>query len=201
MDEADDAYWTASLRVWSPALDAAALDLVRPFVRALELSKGAAFLETGEVPTRVATIRRGVVRELFVLPDGTERTRGFGVEGAFAGSLSDLLRAGPSRTRVVAEEDTRLLVAPWDVLRDAGTRHEGWRELLHRVTERLYLLKAEREVELLSMDAEARYAAFRARFPGLEARIAQRHVASYLGITPEHLSRLRARGRAAKAPT
>jgi CRP-like cAMP-binding protein len=63
------------------------------------------------------------------------------------------------------------------------------------VTERLYLLKSEREYELLALDAEQRYRAFQARYPGLEARVTQRHVASYLGITPEHLSRLRARAR------
>lgn len=51
----------------------------------------------------------------------------------------------------------------------------------------------EREFELLGLDAEARYRCFLERYPGLEASVSQRSVASYLGGTPEHLSRLRAR--------
>ena len=61
----------------------------------------------------------------------------------------------------------------------------------------MLLDKAEREYELLGLDAAARYALFAERFPGLEARVAARHVASYLGITGVHLSRLRRRRRAA----
>ena len=57
----------------------------------------------------------------------------------------------------------------------------------------LYLLKARREYELLALDAEARYAAFRARFARLEDQIQLKQVASYIGVTPEHLSRLRRR--------
>ena len=50
-----------------------------------------------------------------------------------------------------------------------------------------------REYELLALDAEARYLRFRARYAALEAAIPLRQVASYIGITPEHLSRLRRR--------
>lgn len=53
--------------------------------------------------------------------------------------------------------------------------------------------KAEREYEFLCLSAEERYAAFSARHRGLEARVSGRHIASFLGITPVHLSRLRAR--------
>ena len=81
-------------------------------------------------------------------------------------------------------------------LRALGDVDPAWRDFNERVMQVLYLQKAEREFELLGLDAEARYAAFAARFPGLEARVAARHVASYLGITPVHLSRLRKRRRA-----
>ena len=44
---------------------------------------------------------------------------------------------------------------------------------------------------VLALDAEARYLGFRDRFAAIESQIALRTVASYIGITPEHLSRLR----------
>jgi hypothetical protein len=72
-------------------------------------------------------------------------------------------------------------------------RSPAWAAFLARVTQQLYLIKSEREYELLALDAEARYQSFRAAYAALESAIALRHVASYVGITPEHLSRLRRR--------
>ena len=53
------------------------------------------------------------------------------------------------------------------------------------------MCKEQREAEFLLGDALTRYRNFRRRYPGLEARLAQYHVASYLGITPVALSRIR----------
>jgi CRP-like cAMP-binding protein len=186
---ADDlAWWRAGLAL----LPAADLARVEPHVRVRRLAAGAALLVAGDVATEVAVVRTGVVQEVFVLANGDERTRSFATEGDYAGSLSDLLRGGPARTAAIACTPSTLLVVAWPVITAAVAASAGWREMLARATERLYLQKSEREYELLALDAEARYRAFLARWPGLEARVAQRHVASYLGITPEHLSRIRA---------
>ena len=161
-----------------------------------ELPRGAYLLRAGELAGEVAVVVRGLLREHFVLADGVERTKAFVLEGGFTGSLADLLSGARSRAFIVAEEPSRLLVAPFSALRSLHERDPAWRRGHERYVESLFLQKAEREYELLGLDAEARYAAFARRFPGLEARIAARHVASYLGITPVHLSRLRRRRRA-----
>lgn len=194
--DVERALWAKSLRALAP-LDETELAPLSTRLVGLDLARGEYFLTAGKVPDRVGVIIKGVLREAFVRADGTERTRNFAVEGDFAGSLSDLLRSGPARTLVQAEEDARVLCLPWSLVQQAFASSPAFQALLHRITERLYLLKSEREYELLALDAEERYQAFRARYPGLEARVTQRHVASYLGITPEHLSRLRARARRA----
>ena len=191
LSEDDVAFWAATLRVLSP-LNVEELNAAQTSLRVLELVAGQAFLRVGERADRVAVVRSGIVRESFERASGQDRTRGFGVVGDFAGSLSDLLRGEPARTGVIAVTDTRLVVLPWERALSLATEFSGWRDLLHRATERLYLLKADREYELLALDARERYARFRARYPLLEAHVTQRHVASYVGITPEHLSRLRA---------
>jgi CRP-like cAMP-binding protein len=134
-----------------------------------------------------------MLREHFVTSNGIERTKAFVLEQQFTGSLADLLRGGPSRAFIVAEETTRLVVAPYSEMRSLANKHRAFRSFGVKVTERLLVAKAEREYELLSLDAAARYRAFAERYPGLEARVAAKHVASYLGITPVHLSRLRRR--------
>ena len=64
-----------------------------------------------------------------------------------------------------------------------------------RLLELAFLEKAQRENQLLGMAADQRYAVFAETFPGLEARVAAKHIASYLGITPVQLSRLRQKRR------
>jgi CRP-like cAMP-binding protein len=170
--------------------DLAALDggaRVRGFAR------GEAFLRAGDVAVDCGTVLSGVMREYYPLADGREVTRGFAGAGDGVGSLSDLLSGEAARSSVVAETAARIVVLPWAHLRDAAARLPAWARFLARVTERLYLAKAAREYELLALDAEARYLRFRARYAALEAEIPLRQAASYVGVTPEHLSRLRRR--------
>ena len=148
---------------------------------------------------QVAVVVHGLMREHFVMSDGTERTKAFVPEGHPTGSLADVLSAVPSRAFIVAEEPTRVLVANFADTLALAEHCEGFRRYGERLTQRVLLVKAEREYELLGLDAQARYQAFLSRYPGLEARVAARHVASYLGITPVHLSRLRRRRRSEHA--
>lgn len=183
-----------TLRAVAPLTDAEAaegLALVRP--RTLE--RGEHFLSAGARATELAVVARGLLREYFVLPRGVERAKAFAMEGELTGSLADLLSGEPSRAFITAEEPCVLLVSPFEAQRALAARWPAWAELSRRATERLLLRKAEREYELLGLDAEARYEALRARWPDLESRVAAQHVASYLGITPVHLSRLRRRRR------
>lgn len=187
---ADDlTWWRATLA----PLDRVELGRIEARVRVRRLAIGDAYLQVGDPAIDCGLIHDGLVRESFLFADGTERTRAFGGPGDFAGSLSDLLRGGAARCAVVACAPTTVLTVPWSAIEAAVATSPAWRALLATVTERLYLAKAEREYELLGLDAAARYARFRDRFGHLDGVIAQRHVASYLGITPEHLSRLRAK--------
>lgn len=162
------------------------------------LAKGAHLLRAGVRATELAVVVEGLLREYFLLRDGSERTKAFICEGRVSGSLADLLSPSPSRAFIVADEPTRLLVMPYAAMQSLARESPAWERLGRAGLEQLLLQKAAREWELLGLDAGERYAAFRTRYPGLEARVLGRHVASYLGITAVHLSRLRRR-RARKA--
>jgi CRP-like cAMP-binding protein len=155
--------------------------------------RGASFLEAGDRAVDCGIVLAGVMREYYPLADGREANRNFAGPGDGVGSLSDLISGEPSKSSVMAETDARIVVFPWGVLHDAAQRMPAWNRFVASITERLYVAKARREYELLALDAEARYVQFRKRFAALENDIALRQVASYVGITPEHLSRLRRR--------
>ncbi len=157
------------------------------------LPRGAVLLRAGEAATRTGFVLAGALREYWILEDGSERTRSFNLPGDFAGSLSDLLEARPSRIWVTAERDSVVLAADWATLRQLSDTDPAWGRLSRAVAEQLYLRKVEREYELLALDAAARYRRTLERWPTLEQLFSQRDIASYIGITPVHLSRLRGR--------
>jgi CRP-like cAMP-binding protein len=66
-----------------------------------------------------------------------------------------------------------------------------WTGFLLRFVEKGFIIKEKRERDLLLLDAETRYRNFLEEFPGMEKRIKQTIIASYLGIQPESLSRIR----------
>jgi CRP-like cAMP-binding protein len=172
-------------------MEASDLELLLGFAEERSLRAGEFFLHEGDVAYEVAVIVKGVLREYYTLADGRERTRGFAREGEMAGSLADLLLQTPALSSSVAVTPLRIVVVPWARIGEVRYAHPAWNRFSFRVLEHFYLSKARREYELLALDAAGRYDAFRQAFPGLEDRVKQADIASYLGISPEHLSRLR----------
>lgn len=156
-----------------------------------ELDAGEHFLHQGDHARFFALVSRGIVREYYLSSEGDEFTRTFCPPGSATGSLHDLLSGEPAITSIQALEPTRLLRVAYAHFEEGCTRFPAWHQVARRHAEALFVLKVRREYELLTMPARQRYAAFRQRLGALEERIPQRHIASHLGITPEHLSRVR----------
>lgn len=78
-----------------------------------------------------------------------------------------------------------------DTFESLYKRHRCWETLGRKLAEGLYIKKEMKERLLLMNTAEERYLQFLKEFPGLEKRVPQYHIASYLGITPVSLSRIR----------
>lgn len=176
-------------------LSAATRTRLDRLARKRSLSEGDALFDVGDEVTVSALVEQGVMREVYVDSNGEERTRGFSFEGDFAGAWSDVLAKRPSRTRVEALSEVKLRVYSVEALRALEATSPDLQRAFRRVAELLYVRKSDREFELLTMDAAERYTALLKAAPGIEERVQLRHIASYLGITPVHLSRLRRRAR------
>ena len=138
-------------------------------------------------------INRGLVRELYVGAAGREHTRAFLAEGGFTGSLVDLISQKPAITWIQALEPTETLAFSYDEFTQLCGQHPSLQFVARRFVEELYVRKVTREHELLAMSARQRYEQWRLVGRALDARIRRRDLASYLGVTPEHLSRLSSR--------
>lgn len=180
------------LRVFAEPTEGA-VDALVQHAHVRHYGRGDYLLRGGERATHVMAVLEGLLREHYVDAHGVEHTRSFVREGEVSGSLVDLLSGRPAMTYVEALEPTRALVFPYDALDALSAEHPSLTEVLRRSAEALAVRKTRREHELLTKSADERYATWCAEHRELDARVSRKLVASYLGITPEHLSRLRAR--------
>ena len=180
----------AALGALAP-VDASSLERALGDFTPLELLAGEHLLVAGQRATRLAFIEKGLVREYYVSAAGEEHVRTFCAEGTFTGSLYDLLSGEGAITHIEALEPSRLWVADWADFQARCEREPAWYVAGRRIAEALYRRKVVREHQMLALTAKERLVALRRELPSLERRVKARHVASYLGITPEHLSRIR----------
>lgn len=157
------------------------------------LKKGEYFLRAGELSNELAFVNAGLLRFFYQAEDGKEFNKSFIAENEFAAAYSAYLIKQPARFSIQALESSYLLVCSLDSVTTLFDQHRCWERLGRILVEQLYIKKELREAEFLLDDAEARYHNFQKKYPGLEDRLAQYHIASYLGITPVALSRIRQR--------
>lgn len=155
-------------------------------------SKGEIFLAAGERARMAGLVITGVLGEFYLLPDGTRKAKWLARPGGVFGSLEDLVREGPSRTHIEALSDGVVLSMPYAKLREMALRETFWTVFFVSMVESLYRQKSEREYSLLMLDAAARYEWFLEQFGNMAGLLSQEIVASYLGISAVHLSRVRA---------
>jgi CRP-like cAMP-binding protein len=159
--------------------------------RIITLEKGEYFLMAGDVPEYIGFVRSGLLRLFYIDMDGNEANKHFCVENTLAISYSGFLLREESKFFIQALEDTRLLAIDHQTYLDLLDGHVCWQIVARKLAELLFILKEKREGELLMHNAQERYEQFLRDYPDLERRLSQYHIASYLGITPESLSRIR----------
>jgi CRP-like cAMP-binding protein len=155
------------------------------------LKKGSFLQRAGEVPQYGAFVARGCLRSYMIDEDGKEHILRFAPESWWIGDLTVLARGGSSMYFIDAIEES-------DVLLNDRQSHRMMMERIPGAAadfqKSLAVQAAENDKRLvasLSTSAEERYLAFLKRYPSIALRVPQHMLASYLGISPETLSRVR----------
>jgi CRP-like cAMP-binding protein len=158
------------------------------------LAKGEPLVRLGEAEHRVAFLHSGIVRYHLVHPEtGEDVTKDFSFGPQFSMSYGSLVREQPARVAVTAVADCVVTLWPARAWLDAVDSSLEWQRLGRKFAERLYVRKEDREIAFLIQSADERYDALLAGFPPEVEQIPQHLLASYVGITPESLSRLKKR--------
>jgi CRP-like cAMP-binding protein len=172
-------------------------DLVDTFIakgRRTLLSKGEPLVRLGEAEHRVAFLHSGIVRYHVIHPEtGDDVTKDFSFAPQFSMSFGSLVREQPARVSVSAVQDCAVTLWPGRVWLEAMNGDIEWQKLGRKFAERLYVRKEDRELAFLLQSADERYDALLAGFPPEADQIPQHFLASYVGVAPESLSRLKKR--------
>lgn len=185
--------WVTEFERFVRQLPAEEADRGRRLFRPVRVERGELFVRQGDPPSRVALVEHGLFRLFGTDESGNERTLAFRSEGELVCAYSAALRQEPSRIAIEALEPSEVLVAERPAYDTMVAENAGWQRLMAQQTEALYLRLDQRQRELLLDDASTRYQRFVADHGALASRLTQRHIASYVGITPEALSRIRRR--------
>lgn len=159
------------------------------------LGKGAFFSQPGHQATRFAVVLSGLLRHYYVGADGKESVKAFRGPMELSGPYAEILQRKPSRTFIEALTATELFVFEVAEVDAAAEDSLELQRLVRRFVEVQFVGKEQREYEFLMLSAEERYRQFCASLPELLQHIPQHQIASYIGITPVALSRIRARSR------
>lgn len=155
------------------------------------IQKGNYFISEGQIPRKMAFIIKGLLRYVYTHENGNEFTKNIIAEKNFVSSYSAMIYDTPSYFSVEALEDTEIFEIDYADWLGIKEKNPFWNVFLVQVLEKAFCVKEKRERELLLLDAEKRYEIFITEFPNIENRVSQQIIASYLGIQPESLSRLK----------
>lgn len=163
--------------------------LSRMKVRVIE--RGAAFCRMGDVHHEIGILLSGLARVFAISGDGEEVTLDFVFPVDLIAAVDAATAETPSQVTIEMLETSSVAVWPFEIRKEAARRHPDWIDFNRIELENLFRRKNRYARALQTQDAATRYRDWVDGHPGAANRIPQYLIASYLGITPQSLSRIR----------
>lgn len=159
-----------------------------------EFPKKSIFLKNGAIENYISFIEQGGVR-LFIPKEDEEKeiTFGFCLQGEFISAYDSFLTQTPTLYQLETLMDTTLWSISYTDLQDVYKTTKIGNTIGRFASERLFLIKSKREQSLLNETAEQRYINLFEDRPEIIKLIPLKYIASYIGVTPQALSRIRKR--------
>ena len=174
------------------ALSARAEQAWASLLRPRQYRKEESFIRAGTVPTTFAFVVKGLFSQHYAGPQGRMIIKYFFQENRIAASVSATLLEQPSQFTITAIEDSTVLEYEFWAFRALVSQFADIAAFYIRYMELHWIIEKEpAEVAFRHDDAVKRYRDFISREPLLQTRLKQHHIAAWLGITPESLSRIR----------
>ena len=162
-----------------------------PLFEALEVKKNEELFRQGDIVRWVYYVEKGCLRQYYINNNGEERTIYFKTEGGWASELVSFLDNAPTELNLQALEDTKLHIINRKNWTYAVTQIPAMTMGFIRAQQDTNYMLKKRLAEATVETPKEKYLRFIKEEPGLLQRIPLYHIAAYLAMTPETLSRIR----------
>jgi CRP-like cAMP-binding protein len=176
-----------------PGLQQHEFELIIPHLFSKSYAKGELILRENEVCDKIFFLNKGFVRMYYIDSNGNEINYRFTDSGNFFVDFQSFLTKKPSRFYWEAMQKSEVITISYQVTQEIYKTSDTWNIFGRLMAERVYLQLNERVEMLLFMQPEERYTQMLQKYPDIINQVPQLHIASYLGIKPETLSRIRKR--------
>ena len=156
----------------------------------MKFQKGDTILEEGKVCRALYFVEKGMVRQYYY-KNKKDVTEHFSFEGRIVFCIESFLKQEPSRLIVEALENTILYAIPYDDLHDLMARNQEMEMLYRKILEHVAISSQEHADSQRFENAAERYDRLLREKPEIILRAPMVHIASFLQMTPETLSRVR----------
>lgn len=167
------------------------LEMVKGVCRIKKLRKKQYLLQEGDIWRYNAFVLSGFLRTYSVDEKGQEHYIQFSVEDWWAGDRESYIDEKPAKLNIDAFEDSEVLLISKDDFDMLLNKIPAFCMFMRNLLERSLIVLRNRVNSNISYTAEEKYSDFLKTYPSLSNRIPQHMIASFLGITPETLSRVR----------
>jgi CRP/FNR family transcriptional regulator, anaerobic regulatory protein len=171
-------------------LDEAERNAIQPLLVYEEYDKDEHLTRQGETENFLYFILDGCIRN-YTIQDGEDYSLDFYFSGSFTTSYMSFLLQEPSTVSVQALTSSRVLRIHYDDVQQLYSNFKNIETLGRLITESLYIRRTKREFSFITQSPRQRYLALMASHKQITQYIPQKHIASYLGIKAESLSRIR----------
>jgi CRP-like cAMP-binding protein len=164
------------------------------FFRVMErkfFKKREVLLQAGENSEFYYFVIKGCLRTFTTDERGHEHIFHLAFEDWWAADLFSFVTGDPAFFTIEAIEDTEVLVIHRDDYEALLTTYPKFERFFRLLMQKAYVASQKRTMDIMSKSAERRYVDLVKSYPQMELRVAQHYIASFLGITPEALSRIK----------
>lgn len=154
--------------------------------------KKSIILKEGEICRTINFVESGILRAFYRSPEGKESTIMFATNDWWITDMSCFINQKPAMLNIETIDDSLIFHLQKEDLDNLFLKIPKFERFFRIVMQNAYIREQLRVIQNLSLSAEERYYNFLSKYPDVVKQVTQKQIASYLGITPEFLSMIRA---------
>lgn len=166
-------------------------EIIKPYLMPKKLRKRQYLLQDGDICKFIAFVEKGALREYSVDEKGNEHIIQFALEGWTISDLYSFLTGEPSTYNIDAIEDSELILISKSAHEELLLKVPKYETYTRLQITGAYIAMQKRLTSIIGSTIEERFTNFTALYPDIVQRVPQHMIASYMGLQPETLSRIR----------